>query len=142
MTLRTNPSDAVGPIVGGVIGAVTTWRVVFAITLPFIAASLIVGLRSIQQARPVEKIRLAWGQVLLALAFVGLILGLERAGAWLAARSLATGAAGTSGADAAASAGAARRWWLPRTLSWGSTPRSRACSTSRLRLCSRAELGG
>lgn len=110
LTLGVAP--AVGPIVGGVIGAVTTWRVVFAITLPFIAASLIVGLRSIQQARPVEKIRLAWGQVaLLALAFVGLILGLERGGAWLAARSVASGAAGASGADAAASAGAAGSVW-------------------------------
>lgn len=112
LTLGVAP--AVGPIVGGVIGAVTTWRVVFAITLPLIAASLIVGLRSIQQARPVEKIRLAWGQAaLLALAFVGLILGLERGGAWLAARSVASGvgAAEASGADAAASAGAAGSLW-------------------------------
>ncbi|MDU0973142.1 MAG: MFS transporter [Actinomyces urogenitalis] len=84
LTLGVAP--AVGPIVGGVIGEVASWRVVFAITLPLILASFVVGARSIQQARPTEKIALSWGQVvLLALAFVGLILGLERGGALLAA---------------------------------------------------------
>lgn len=89
LTLGVAP--AVGPIVGGIIGEVTSWRVVFAITLPFILASFVVGALSIEQMRPTEKIRLAWSHVLLlALAFVGLILGLERGGALLAAR--ATGA--------------------------------------------------
>lgn len=84
LTLGVAP--AVGPIVGGVIGEVASWRVVFAITLPLILASFVVGARSIQQARPTEKIALSWGQVvLLTLAFVGLILGLERGGALLAA---------------------------------------------------------
>ncbi|WP_172120589.1 MFS transporter [Actinomyces faecalis] len=84
LTLGVAP--AVGPIVGGVIGEVASWRVVFAITLPLVLASFVVGARSIQQARPTEKISLSWGQVvLLALAFVGLILGLERGGALLAA---------------------------------------------------------
>ncbi|MDU0347330.1 MFS transporter [Actinomyces sp. MRS3W] len=86
LTLGVAP--AVGPVVGGVIGQVSSWRMVFALTLPFVLAALIVGVRSIQQTRPTERIRLNVAHVaLLALGFVGLILGLERGGALLAASS-------------------------------------------------------
>lgn len=84
LTLGVAP--AVGPIVGGVIGEVGSWRLVFAIVLPFVLASLVVGLRSIHQASPTEKVSLNVGHVaLLATAMVGLVLGLERGGAVLAA---------------------------------------------------------
>lgn len=89
LTLGVAP--AIGPMVGGVIGQVTSWRAVFAIILPFVAASLVVGLRSIEQAAPTERVRVNLGHVtLLALGFVGLILGLERGGALLSAGTATT----------------------------------------------------
>lgn len=89
LTLGVAP--AVGPLVGGIIGQITSWRAVFAIILPFVLASLVVGVRSIEQAAPTEKVSVNLGHVtLLAVGFIGLILGLERGGALLAAGTAST----------------------------------------------------
>lgn len=134
LTLGVAP--AVGPLVGGIIGQITSWRAVFAIILPFVLASLVVGVRSIEQAAPTEKVSANLGHVtLLAVGFIGLILGLERGGALLAAGTAST-------ADVAPPSGCSSRASSPASSSSSSsaaaTTRSSTCRCSTRRSTARA----
>lgn len=89
-------APALGPVVGGAIETAFGWRAVFWLVLPLALISLVVGWRSIRQATPLEKVKLDYlSLIALAAGFVGLILGIERLGAYLAARAQADGAAST-----------------------------------------------
>ncbi|WIY82486.1 MFS transporter [Propionimicrobium sp. PCR01-08-3] len=77
-------APALGPTLGGVIGTMAGWRVVFWMTLPLLAVAAVVGWRSIQQVTPTSKAPLAFGQlILLAIGLIGLVLGIEQLGSLL-----------------------------------------------------------
>lgn len=86
-------APALGPIIGGVLGTVASWRSVFALVIPFALVALVIGLRSVPQGAPTEKLAMRWEAVLaLVLAFGGLVFGVERGGAALAGGSGLVGA--------------------------------------------------
>lgn len=86
-------APALGPTLGGAIGTLAGWRLIFWLNIPLLVIALIVGARSIQQATPTRKENLAIGQlVLLALGLVGLVLGIERIGALVSSGSAGTAA--------------------------------------------------
>lgn len=82
LVLGTAP--ALGPILGGIIGTVASWRAVFWICAALVLVSVCVGSASITGGQ-VSRVSLDIVQVaLIALTFVGLVLGVERAGTALA----------------------------------------------------------
>ena len=82
LVLGTAP--ALGPILGGIIGTVASWRTVFWIYAALVLVSVCVGSASITGGQ-VSRVSLDIVQVaLIALTFVGLVLGVERAGTALA----------------------------------------------------------
>ena len=82
LVLGTAP--ALGPILGGIIGTVASWRAVFWICAALVLVSVCVGSASITGGQ-VSLVSLDIVQVaLIALTFVGLVLGVERAGTALA----------------------------------------------------------
>lgn len=86
-------APALGPIVGGVLGTIASWRWVFGLVIPFALVALLIGLRSVHQGAPTEKLPMRWDAVLaLVLAFGGLVFGVERGGAALSGGSGMVGA--------------------------------------------------
>lgn len=82
LVLGTAP--ALGPILGGIIGTVASWRTVFWICAALVLVSVCVGSASITGGQ-VSRVSLDIVQVaLIALTFVGLVLGVERTGSALA----------------------------------------------------------
>ena len=70
---------AVGPLVGGQLVEAASWRWVFAINLPLVAATLVLLLRAVPRDTPVGERRLdAVGALLCSLGLGGLIFGLLR----------------------------------------------------------------
>lgn len=83
-TLVLGTAPTLGPILGGIIGTVASWRAVFWICAALVLVSVCVGSASITGGQ-VSRVSLDIVQVaLIALTFVGLVLGVERAGTALA----------------------------------------------------------
>lgn len=77
-------APALGPILGGVIGTVASWRVVFWICAALVLVSVCFGWTSITGGQA-SRVSLDIVQVaLIALSFAGLVLGFERTGSALA----------------------------------------------------------
>ncbi len=90
-------APALGPTVGGVGVAAVGWRWLFAILIPVLVVAGVVGVMSIRQPRPTERVRFGWGQlVLLTIGFVAFVFALDRCGAAITAMSSArSGGTGT-----------------------------------------------
>jgi DHA2 family lincomycin resistance protein-like MFS transporter len=79
-SLLTAVGPALGPTYGGWISSVWSWRMIFVTLLPFLIAALFVGSWAIKKSET-EKVRFdVCGEILLALTFVSLILGLNSLG--------------------------------------------------------------
>ena len=77
-TLITAVAPAIGPIVGGLLTAHFGWRSIFLVQFPILLASLIAGLRSIEQKSEVKRESLdILSLVATIFLFLGLILGLH-----------------------------------------------------------------
>ena len=77
-TLITAVAPAIGPTVGGFLTAHFGWRSIFLIQFPILLASLIAGLRSIEQKSEVKRESLDILSLLATIfLFLGLILGLH-----------------------------------------------------------------
>lgn len=77
-TLITAVAPAIGPTVGGLLTAHFGWRSIFLIQFPILLASLIAGLRSIEQKSEVKRESLDILSLLATIfLFLGLILGLH-----------------------------------------------------------------
>ena len=77
-TLITAVAPAIGPIVGGLLTAHFGWRSIFLVQFPILLASLIAGLRSIEQKSEVQRESLDILSLLATIfLFLGLILGLH-----------------------------------------------------------------
>ena len=77
-TLITAVAPAIGPIVGGLLTAHFGWRSIFLVQFPILLASLIAGLRSIEQKSEVQRESLDFLSLLATIfLFLGLILGIH-----------------------------------------------------------------
>ena len=77
-TLITAVAPAIGPTVGGLLTSHFGWRSIFLIQFPILLASLIAGLRSIEQKSEVKRESLDILSLLATIfLFLGLILGLH-----------------------------------------------------------------
>ena len=77
-TLITAVAPAIGPTVGGLLTAHFGWRSIFLVQFPILLASLIAGLRSIEQKSEVKRESLDILSLLATIfLFLGLILGLH-----------------------------------------------------------------
>ena len=77
-TLITAVAPAIGPIVGGLLTAHFGWRSIFLVQFPILLASLIAGIRSIEQKSEVQRESLDILSLLATIfLFLGLILGLH-----------------------------------------------------------------
>jgi EmrB/QacA subfamily drug resistance transporter len=75
-------APAVGPTMGGVFDEFLSWRWAFIAVIPFVLISMAVGMRSIRQSHPLEKVSLNTASlILLVLGFTCLIFGFEQGGA-------------------------------------------------------------
>ena len=77
-TLITAVAPAIGPTVGGLLTAHFGWRSIFLVQFPILLASLIAGIRSIEQKSEVQRESLDILSLLATIfLFLGLILGLH-----------------------------------------------------------------
>lgn len=77
-TLITAVAPAIGPIVGGLLTAHFGWRSIFLVQFPILLASLVAGLRSIEQKSEVQRESLDFLSLLATIfLFLGLILGIH-----------------------------------------------------------------
>ena len=77
-TLITAVAPAIGPTVGGLLTAHFGWRSIFLVQFPILLASLIAGLRSIEQKSEVQRESLDFLSLLATIfLFLGLILGIH-----------------------------------------------------------------
>ena len=77
-TLITAVAPAIGPTVGGLLTAHFGWRSIFLVQFPILLASLIVGIRSIEQKSEVQRESLDILSLLATIfLFLGLVLGLH-----------------------------------------------------------------
>ena len=94
-------APALGPTVGGLVGTFMPWRWIFAIMLPFLLVSLLLGLKNIRQMAPFEDAHINPLHVLLlAAGFVSFVFALDRGGAAITA--ISAGDQGAAGACAIA----------------------------------------
>lgn len=73
-------AQSIGPLVGGFLTAALSWRMIFLMNLPLLAAIMVIALRSIRESRDEtasRRIDLA-GVLLLATALTAFLLGLDR----------------------------------------------------------------
>ncbi|MBX8456224.1 DHA2 family efflux MFS transporter permease subunit [Apilactobacillus kunkeei] len=74
--LITAVAPAVGPTFGGFIVSTIGWRYIFAILLPVLVISLLLGVLNIEQKREIKKTRLDFvGLILIVITFIGLVFG-------------------------------------------------------------------
>lgn len=74
-------APVIGPTLGGLIIKVSTWRMIFAILLPVLLVSLVLGLCFIRQSAPLQHPFFDLpGYIILIAAFITLISGLSMAG--------------------------------------------------------------
>ena len=77
-TLITAIAPAIGPTIGGLLTANFGWRSIFLVQFPILLASLVAGLRSIEQISTVKRETLDIMSLLAIIAlFLGLILGIH-----------------------------------------------------------------
>ena len=77
-TLITAIAPAIGPTVGGLLTASFGWRSIFLVQFPILLASLVAGLRSIEQISKVKRETFDIVSLLAIIAlFIGLILGIH-----------------------------------------------------------------
>lgn len=77
-------APALGPTLGGLVGTLASWRLIFAACVPLLLVALIIGSRCIHQATPTRRETLGVGQlILLTLGLVGVVLGVKQIGAQL-----------------------------------------------------------
>lgn len=80
--LITAIAPAVGPTFGGIVVSSIGWRYIFAILLPILVISLILGVLNIEQKRAIEKTSLDFvGLILIVITFTGLVYGFSNMGA-------------------------------------------------------------
>lgn len=80
-TLVTAVAPAIGPTFGGVVVASLGWRFVFIILVPLLLISLATGIKTIEQKRPTQAMKFDPVSILLiAMTFIGLILGFSNMG--------------------------------------------------------------
>lgn len=90
-SLITAIAPAVGPFFGGLIIELLGWRMIFIILFPLLVLSLIFGVYAIRQASETKKAHYDLsGNLLLAVCFTALILGVNSAGTkgWLSLQVL------------------------------------------------------
>lgn len=81
-SLITAMAPAIGPSIGGMIVTLFGWRMIFIVLLPFLAVALVMGLYSIRQVSPIEKISFNWPDYLcLAIGFSCFIFATSTASA-------------------------------------------------------------
>lgn len=77
-TLITGIAPAIGPTFGGIVTTFLTWRYIFVFLIPILLISLLLGIKCVQQKRPLQSSHLdLFSVVLLILAFSGLIFGVS-----------------------------------------------------------------
>ncbi|WP_412989819.1 DHA2 family efflux MFS transporter permease subunit [Pediococcus siamensis] len=102
-TLITAVAPAIGPTFGGVVVASLGWRFVFILLIPLLLISLFTGIKTIEQKQPTQPIRFDPLSILLiAVAFIGLILGFSNMGSqslvsWSVAGPIVIGLVGLGG---------------------------------------------
>lgn len=80
-SLITAMAPAVGPSLGGMIINTFGWRMIFIALLPLLIIAFFMGLFSIRQVKPTEKMEFDWfGYVFLAIGFVSFIFATNSAG--------------------------------------------------------------
>ncbi|CAI2667617.1 putative transport protein HsrA [Apilactobacillus kunkeei] len=80
--LITAIAPAVGPTFGGIVVSSIGWRYIFAILLPILVISLILGVLNIEQKREIKKTSLDFvGLILIVITFTGLVYGFSNMGA-------------------------------------------------------------
>lgn len=74
-------APALGPTVGGIGCAAIGWRLMFAVLIPFLVLALIMGLLTIRQPRPTERVKFNVAQLMLLLiGFVAFVFALDQFG--------------------------------------------------------------
>ena len=79
-SLLTAVGPALGPTYGGWISSVTSWRMIFVTLLPFLVLAFFIGMWAIRNNETKEASFDVAGEILLALTFTSLILGLNSLG--------------------------------------------------------------
>ncbi len=104
-------AGAMGPTIGGVLDDAVSWRAVLLVNVPLAVVCVALTLRGVEDTRGGERVRIdVPGTVLLALALVGLVLGLTQT------QNVPFSDASVLGPLAAAIvAGAVLVWWELRT---------------------------
>lgn len=73
-------APAVGPTLGGFIVKMFGWRIIFLVLLPLLVISLILGMTSIVQKSPIERLKFDWSSwIILAIAFSSLVFATNQA---------------------------------------------------------------
>ncbi|MBZ5752109.1 hypothetical protein [Metabacillus rhizolycopersici] len=80
-TSLTVITPALGPTFGKIIASTLNWRYIFIFLLPILMISFIAGSFSIEQGKPVEKVKFDDTSVIfIMITFVGIVYGFSRAG--------------------------------------------------------------
>jgi MFS transporter, DHA2 family, lincomycin resistance protein len=83
--LITAIAPAVGPTFGGIVVSSIGWRYIFAILLPILVCSLILGIFNVKQSHSIERSPLDLGSLLLIIVtFTGLVYGFSNMNNWFA----------------------------------------------------------